>query len=115
LRQRQPRSAHRLPIAGVGEDALDEREQAACATIEDQADAITVLNVRRVDHDPQEEAERVDENVPFAALDLLARIVTLRIDRGPPFCAPLALWASMTATVGLGSRPAFSRVATWSA
>ena len=105
--------SHRLSlVAGIGEDALDEREQTARAAVEDQADAIAVLHVGGVNDDVQQEAERVDKNVPFAALDLLARVIALRVDRGPPFCAPLALCASMIATVGLASRPAFSRVAT---
>jgi len=98
-------------IVGVGEDALDEREQATRAMVEDQPRTVAVLQVGRMHDDVQQEAERVDKNVPFAALDLLARVVALRVDRGPPFCAPLALCASMMATVGLASRPAFSRVA----
>ncbi len=102
----------RSPIAGVGEDALDEGEQAPRAAVEDQARAVAVLDVGRMNDDVQQETERVDKNVPFAALDLLARVIPRRIDRGPPFCAPLALCASMIATVGLASRPAFSRVAT---
>jgi len=99
-------------IVGVGEDALDEGEQAARAAVEDQSCPVAVLDVGRMNDDVQQEAERVDKNVPFAAFDLLARVVARRIDRGPPFCAPLALCASMIATVGLASRPAFSRVAT---
>jgi len=38
-----------------------------------------------VDHDAQEKAERVDENVPLAARNLLARIEALGVDRGAPF------------------------------
>ena len=102
----------RPPVAGVGEDPFDKGEQTARAAIEDQSGAITILNVGRVDDDVQQEAERVDENVPLATLDLLARVIPRRIERRPPFCAPLALWASMIATVGLASRPAFSRTAT---
>jgi hypothetical protein len=37
-----------------------------------------------VHNDVEHQAERVDKNVPLAARDLLARIVALRIDRGPP-------------------------------
>ena len=43
-----------------------------------------------------QEAERVDQDMPLAACDLFARVVTLRILR-PPFCAALALWLSSTA------------------
>ena len=107
----QHRRQLRSLIVGIGEDAFDEGEAAARATIEDQQRAIAILQIGRVDDDVQQEAERVDENVPLAARDLLARVIPRRIERRPPFCAPLALWASMIATVGLASRPAFSRTA----
>lgn len=99
------------PIVGIGEDAFDERKQAARAPVENQPGAIAILDVGRMDDDVQQEAERVDEDVPLATLDLLARVIARRIERDPPFCAPLALWASMIATVGLASRPAVSRTA----
>ena len=106
-------SRHLRPlIGGIGEDALDEGEQAAGALIEDQASAVAILHASRVDDDVQQEAEGIDEDVPLAARDLLARIEALRIDRRPPFCAALALWLSMTAADGLASRPSFSRTAT---
>jgi hypothetical protein len=98
-------------VVGVGKDAFDEREQTARATVEDQRRAVAVLHVGRMRHGVQQEPERVDQNMPLATLDLLARVVARGIDRGPPFCAPLALCASMMATVGLAARPACSRVA----
>jgi len=98
-------------IVGIGEDALDEGEQAARTAIQDQAGAVAILDVGRVDNDIQQQAERVDEDVALAPLDLLARVIARCIERRPPFCAPLALWASMIATVGLASRPAFPRTA----
>lgn len=99
-------------VAGVGKDPFDEGEQAARATVEDQGRAIAILHVGRMHDDVQEEPERVDQNMPLATLDLLARVIARGIDRRPPFCAPLALCASMTAAVGLAARPACSRVAT---
>ena len=108
---RQGRRELRPLIVGIGEDAFDEGEAAARAAIEDQQSAITILQIGRVDDDVQQEAERVDENVPLAPRDLLARVIPRRIERRPPFCAPLALWASMIATVGLASRPVCSRTA----
>jgi hypothetical protein len=42
-----------------------------------------------VDGDAQQEAKRIDEDVPLAAGDLLAGIEILRIERGAPFCAAL--------------------------
>lgn len=98
-------------IASVGEDPFDEWKQAACAPIKDEWSAIAILQVGRVDDDVQQEAERIDEDVPLATFDLFARVIARRIERSPPFCAPLALWASMIATVGLASRPACSRTA----
>ena len=98
-------------IAAVGEDALDERELTAGPA--QQLDrAVAILHVGGMNHDVQEQAERVDEDVPLAARDLLARVIALRIDRRPPFCAALALWLSITAADGLASRPSASRTAT---
>lgn len=98
-------------ISGIGEDALDEGKGAARLS-QDLPQTIAILNVGGVDDDAQQQAERVDEDVAFAARDLLARVIALRIDRGPPFCAALALWLSSTAAVGLASRPSCSRTAT---
>jgi hypothetical protein len=72
-------------VAGIGEDALDEGEPAAGAPIENQPRAVAILDIGGMDHDVQEKAERVDENMPLAARDLLARIKALRVDRGAPF------------------------------
>jgi hypothetical protein len=57
----------------------------------------------------QHQTERVDKDVALLALDLLAAIVAMWVDRRPPFSAPFTLWLSMIATVGLASRPARSR------
>jgi hypothetical protein len=67
------------------EDALNEREEAARMAIENEPRAVAILHVGRMDDDVQQEAERVDENVPLAARDLLARIKALRVERGAPF------------------------------
>jgi len=72
-------------VAGIGEDAFDEREQAARAPVEDERGTIAILQVGRMNDDVQEQAERVDENMPLAARDLLARIEALRVERGAPF------------------------------
>jgi hypothetical protein len=99
-------------VAGIGEDALDEGEQAPGAPIKYQSGAVAILHIGGMDDDIQQEAERVYENVPLAARDLLARIEALRVERGAPFCAALALWLSMMAAVGLASRPSCLRIAT---
>jgi hypothetical protein len=72
-------------VAGIGEDAFDEREQASRAPVEDEQGTIAILHVGRMNDDVQQEAERVDENMPFAARDLLARIEALRVERAAPF------------------------------
>lgn len=79
------RGHFRALIAGIGEDALDEREEAARALVENEPRAIAILHVGRMDDDIQQEAEGVDEDMPLAARDLLARIETLRVERGAPF------------------------------
>ena len=57
----------------------------------------------------EQQSYRIDEDMPLLAFDLLARIVAVRIDAGPPFSALLTLWLSITQAVGLASRPACSR------
>jgi len=99
-------------IAAIGEDALNEGEQAAGAPIEHQSRSVSVLHVGGMDDDIQEQAERVDKHMPLAARNLLARIEALCVEPSAPFCAALALWLSMMAAVGLASRPSCSRVAT---
>jgi hypothetical protein len=106
-------SRHARPlIAGVGEDALDEGKEAARAPIENQPRPVAILHVGGMNDDVQEKAERIDEDVPLAARDLLACIKALRVERGAPFWAALALWLSMIAAVGLASRPSRSRIST---
>ena len=60
-------------------------EEAACAPIEDEQSAVAILYGGRVDDDVQQQAERVDQDMPFAAGDLLGRIKALRVKRGAPF------------------------------
>ena len=101
---------YRPLIACIGEDLLDRRE-AAPSVAQEPSDAVAILNVGSVNDDVQQQAKRIDEDVALAARDFLARVVSLRIDRGPPFCAALALWLSRIAAVGVTLRPAASR--TW--
>ena len=97
-------------IAGIGEDVLDKGEEAAGASIENQPRPVAVLNIAGMNHDVQQKAERIDQDMALAPGDLLARIKPLRVKRRAPFCALLALWLSMIAAVGLASRPSRSRV-----
>jgi hypothetical protein len=101
-------------IAGVGEDLPDRRE-AAAGIAQQTAGTVAVLDAGAVDDDVQQQAEGVDEDVALAARDFLARVVALRVDRRPPFCAARALWLSRIATVGPGSRPDDWRTCAYSA
>jgi len=98
-------------VAGVGKDALDEREGSP-GRAQQVARTVAILHVGRMDGDAQQQAQRIDEDVALATSDFLARIKTLRVDGGAPFCAALPLWLSMIAAEGLASRPARSRVST---
>jgi hypothetical protein len=62
-----------------------------------------------MDDSAHQQALRVDQDMPFLAVDLFPRIIAGRVDRTPPFSALLTLWLSMIAAVGLDSRPAISR------
>ena len=102
----------RPPVSGIGEDGEDEGEQRPGPAVEHQRRAVAVLEVGRVHHDAQQQAERVDEHVILDAPDLLACIEADRVDRGPPFSAALTDLLSRMAAVGLASLPARSRQAT---
>ena len=71
-------------IAGIGEDARDEGKRAACRA-QQFAGAVAILHVGGMDHDAQQETERIDEDMALAARDLLARIKALRVERRAPF------------------------------
>src|SRR5262245_64941885 len=105
------RAPSSLPLATVGKDALDEGEQSACPTQQMEC-SIAVLNVGGMNDNVQQETQRVDQDVPLATFDLLARVVARRIEPSPPFCVPFAVFESIIATVGLASRPSCSRTAT---
>src|SRR5512134_3979217 len=98
-------------IAAVGDDAPQEREQPADLLQHRQA-AVPVLDVGGQDGHPQHQAERIDDRMALASLDLLAGIVTDRIRGSAPLSALLTLWLSMIAVVGLASLPACSRART---
>jgi hypothetical protein len=73
---------------------------------------IAVLHIGRMHDDREPHADGVGQQVALAADDLLARVVTRRIERRAPFCAAFAVWLPMIAVVGLASRPVCSRTAT---
>ena len=95
-------------IGGVGEEHFQEglRPEQRC---EQHDAAVAVLDVGGMNDGVDQQAQRIYENVALLALDLLARIITVRIDPGPPFSELFTLWLSMMAAVGLASRPSCSR------
>ena len=101
-------------VARIADDALDEGEGPS-GLAQQGLGPVPILHTRRVNDDRQEQPEGVGQDVALAANDLLARVIPGRVERGPPLTAPLAVWLSMIAVVGLASRPAVSRTSTYSA
>jgi hypothetical protein len=95
-------------VAGVGIELQEKRIQAKQGG-HHQDPAIAILNVCGMHQGVQQKALGVYENMALLTLDLLARIIAVRIDPRPPFSALLTLWLSMMAAVGLTSRSANSR------
>jgi len=95
-------------ISAINEQRLQMRERAEQCR-HDENTAIAILDVGRMNDGVEQQAYCVDKNVPLLALDLLARIVAVRINARPPFSALFTLWLSMMAAVGLAFRWACSR------
>jgi len=98
-------------IARVGDDAL-EKGKAPARLPQQRLGPVSILHAGRMDTDGQEQSEGVGQDVALAAKNLPARVIAGRVERGPPLREPFALWLSMTAVVGLASRPAVSRTST---
>ena len=99
---------HRSSIGAVGEQFTQERELAEQSGHQ-QNTAVAVLNVSSGHQCMQQQAQCIDQDVTFLALDQLAGIEAGRVDTRAPFSALLTLWLSMTQAVGLASRSACSR------
>ena len=95
-------------VAAIGEHPNDEGEEAP-DLLEDRQSAITILDIGRLDMSREDQAERIDDDVPLLAFDLFPSVVARWINPRPPFSAPLTLWLSMIAAVGLASLPESSR------
>jgi hypothetical protein len=67
--------------------------------------SVPILNIGGVHHDAEHQPERVDEQVPLASTDFLARIVTA----DAPLDVVLTDWLSMIAADGVRSRPSACR------
>ncbi len=77
-------------IATIGEEFAQERittEQSR----ENQSPAGAILNIGGMNHGMKQEAYSIDEDMTLLAFDLLARIIAARVDKAPPFSAPLTL------------------------
>jgi hypothetical protein len=100
-------------IAGVSEQRLQERIHPEQGRKQQDA-AVAILDVSGMNDGVEQQTQRIYQNVALLALDLLARIIAMRIDAGPPCMGPFlsTLWLSMMAAVGLASRSACSRHAT---
>ena len=71
-------------LIAIGEDPLDERKHPT-QYLEHEQPAIAILDVGRMNHDVQREAQRVDQDMSLLALDFLPRIITRRVDPRPPW------------------------------
>ena len=97
------------PGIGAVREQLAQEGELSEQSGQQQHTAIAVLHVGGGDQGVQQQPELVDQDVSFLALDQLAGIETMRIDRRPPFSALFTLWLSMMQAVGLASRAACSR------
>jgi len=88
LRNRQPEL--RSLVAAVSEKLGQEREQTEQAR-QHQRPAIAILDACRMHHGVQQQTYGIDQDMPLLALDLLAGVVTMRINAGPPFSALFTL------------------------
>jgi hypothetical protein len=84
-----PKTGRSLPallqgISAIGVELKKERIKAEQARHQQDA-AIAILDVRSVHDGMHQEALRVDENVALLTLDLLARIIAMRVDTRPLF------------------------------
>jgi hypothetical protein len=74
-------------IAGVSEQCLQERIHPEQGRKQQDA-AVAILDVSGMNDGVEQQTQRIYQNVALLALDLLARIIAMRIDAGPPFSAP---------------------------
>ncbi len=98
-------------IGSVGKELLQEGVHPEQGRKQQDA-AVAILDIGWMNNGVEQQTQRIYENVALLALDLLARIIAMRIDAGPPFSALFTLWLSMMAAVGLASRSPCSRHST---
>lgn len=59
--------------------------------LQEQRATISVLDIRRMNDRQDQQADRVDQDMPLFPLDLFPRIIAIRINTGPPFSVLLTL------------------------
>ena len=91
-------------VTSVRPDAFQSRIQPAEPT-QHQLGPVPILDIGGMDHNCQDESQRVYHDVPLATLDFLARVIS----PGPPFSVVLTLWLSTMAAEGDFFRPAARR------
>jgi hypothetical protein len=85
------RVAEGRPLIGaVGEQLLQEWKPTK-QRCQQQDAAVAILHAGGMNDGVQQQTQRIDENMPFLALDQFARIKSVRIDVRPPFSALLTL------------------------
>jgi len=77
-------------IGAVGEQFPEQGEQAEHRRQQRKA-TVAILNVGGGDDAAQQQALRIDQNMPLLALDQLARVEAVAVDAGPPFSALFTL------------------------
>lgn len=78
-----------------------EASEALAQVFEDQLGAVAVLQGSFVYDDGDDQPERVHNEMAFSPVDFLAGIISAK----PPFSVVLTDGLSMTAALGVGSRP----------
>src|SRR5271166_2368131 len=80
-----PQPGDQLPrITSIGPDQ-SHTGAFGLRTCEYQLGPVTVLDVCRMDHDAQQQAHRIDQQMPFCALNLLACVITAEAAGATPF------------------------------
>ena len=74
-------------IGSVGNELLQERMHPKQGRKEQNA-AVAILDIGGMNDGMEQQTQRIYEDVPLLALDLLARIIAMRIDAGPPCMGP---------------------------
>jgi len=96
---------HKLSgVTAVGPDDF-ETSPARTQLLDQEFTAVTVLDVGRVNHQREDQPERVHDDMTLAPLGFLARIVP----SVAPFSAVLTDWLSITPALGVGLRPSLTR------